>query len=66
MGLSKIKTDVVYWKTRDGKKISIDDMSEQHAKNALKLIIKRSKKRNKEEDLMDLYYELLAEDYGDR
>lgn len=30
-----------YWTMKDGKKINVDDMSEQHLRNALKLICKR-------------------------
>ena len=30
----------VYWKMRDGKLISIDDMTEEHAKNVLKIVLK--------------------------
>lgn len=66
MGLSGKKKEPVYWKTKDDKRINVDDMTEEHLRNVLKLIIKRSKERNKKEDLMDLYYEFLAEDYGDR
>jgi len=30
----------VYWKMRDGNLISVDDMTEEHAKNTLKLVLK--------------------------
>ena len=30
----------VYWKMRDGKLISVDDMDENHAKNVLKIVLK--------------------------
>lgn len=30
----------VYWKMRDGKLISVDDMTEEHAKNVLKIVLK--------------------------
>ena len=30
----------VYWKMRNGKLISIDDMTEEHAKNVLKIVLK--------------------------
>jgi len=29
------------WKTRDGIEINVDDMSESHAKNCLKMLMKR-------------------------
>jgi hypothetical protein len=31
----------VNWTTKDGKVMSVDDMTEQHAKNALKMMIRR-------------------------
>lgn len=30
----------IYWKIRDGKLISVDDMTEEHAKNVLKIVLK--------------------------
>jgi len=30
----------IYWKMRDGKLISVDDMTEEHAKNVLKILLK--------------------------
>jgi hypothetical protein len=30
----------VYWKMRDGNVISVDDMTEEHAKNVLKIVLK--------------------------
>lgn len=30
----------IYWKMRDGKLISVDDMTEEHAKNVLKIVLK--------------------------
>jgi hypothetical protein len=30
----------VYWKMRNGNVISVDDMTEEHAKNTLKLVLK--------------------------
>ena len=35
----EIKKEPVYWELKDGKKIDIDTMSEQHLKNVLKLIV---------------------------
>lgn len=32
-----------YWTLKNGDKISVDDMTEEHLRNVLKLIIKRSK-----------------------
>ena len=33
----------VYWKTKDGRVMLVDDMDEQHAKNALKMMIRNMK-----------------------
>jgi len=30
----------VYWKMRNGELISVDDMTEEHAKNTLKLVLR--------------------------
>ena len=30
----------IYWKMRNGKLISVDDMTEEHAKNVLKIVLK--------------------------
>jgi len=35
---------VEYWITKDGEKISVDDMSITHLRNTLKLIIRKNKK----------------------
>lgn len=34
-----------YWTTKDGKKINVDDMSESHLRNVLKLIMRRAKNK---------------------
>jgi hypothetical protein len=36
--------EIVYWKTKDGKKVSIDDMDTNHLKNVLKMIVNNSNK----------------------
>jgi len=36
--------EIVYWKTKDGKLVSIDDMDTNHLKNVLKMIVKNSNK----------------------
>jgi hypothetical protein len=33
-----------YWTTKDGNKINVDDMSEEHLRNVLKLLIRRQEK----------------------
>jgi hypothetical protein len=32
--------EIVYWKMRNGNVISVDDMTEEHAKNTLKLVLR--------------------------
>ena len=39
----------VYWTMRDGKQIDIDEMSVQHLRNTLKMIVRNSQKRKKTE-----------------
>ena len=34
----------VYWTMRNGQKISIDDMDEQHVRNSLKMILRKLEK----------------------
>ena len=36
--------EIVYWKQRDGKLVSIDDMDTNHLKNVLKMIVNNSNK----------------------
>ena len=36
-----------YWTTKDGKKINLNDMTEDHLRNVLKLMIRRNEDRNK-------------------
>jgi hypothetical protein len=36
--------EIVYWKQKDGKLVSIDDMDTNHLKNVLKMIVKNSSK----------------------
>lgn len=37
----------IYWTTKDGEKIDVDKMDENHLKNVLKMIIKNNYSRNK-------------------
>jgi hypothetical protein len=55
-----------YWTMKNGKKIDVDEMTEDHLRNVLKLIIKRNQQTtancpNNIEQTMDL--EPYAEDY---
>jgi hypothetical protein len=44
--------DNIYWTTKLGTQIAVDDMDEKHAKNALKMIIKNQGKVVKEYNLL--------------
>jgi hypothetical protein len=43
--------DNLYWKTKDGRKINVDDMDDQHVRNAFKMILRKLK--SKEEEIKD-------------
>lgn len=40
----------VYWTTKDGNKIDIDQMSENHLRNALKMIVRNASKLSVKEE----------------
>ena len=44
---NKIVKEAVYWELKDGKKVDIDTMSEQHLKNVLKLIVTKNLLKDK-------------------
>ena len=57
--LNKMETKKYYWTMKDGKKIDVDDMTESHLRNVLKLIIRRTEDAPKTcphniEDAMDM------------
>lgn len=66
------KMEKTYWTTKDGVKIDIDEMSIEHLRNTLKLIVRRNLNRfcphNVDDaiSLSDLEDEYDAEDYGCR
>ncbi len=37
--------DNLYWKTKDGRKINVDDMDDQHVRNAFKMILRKLKSK---------------------
>jgi hypothetical protein len=37
-----MKTEIIYWTTKDGNKINIDEMSIEHLRNTLKLIVSKN------------------------
>ena len=43
-----------YWTMKDGSKINVDDMTEEHLKNVLKLIIRREEGKRRQ-DILDTY-----------
>lgn len=47
--MSTPKPDDEIWTTRDGRKIAVGDMTEEHARNTLRLVIRRIRERH---DLM--------------
>ncbi len=36
-----MKKEAVYWKTKDGHRINVDDMDDNHVRNALKMLIRK-------------------------
>jgi len=38
----------VYWKTKDGRKINVDDMDEQHVRNSFKMVLRNIETKRKE------------------
>ncbi len=54
----------LYWTQKDGIKILVNDMTENHVKNVLRMIIRINSEKN--DELRDLYHEFQAENYGDR
>lgn len=47
-----MKKNKIYWTTKNGNKIDIDDMTESHLRNVLKMIM-RNKKNNITKKLHD-------------
>jgi len=45
--MQTMSNQTVYWKTREGKLISIDDMDINHLRNTLKMIVRSSSKAPK-------------------
>mgnify|MGYP003633429208 FL=1 len=43
-----MKQNNVYWTMRNGQKISIDDMDEQHVRNSLKMVLRKLAKAKAE------------------
>ena len=43
-----MKQNEVYWTMRNGQKISVDDMDEQHVRNSLKMVLRKLEKAKAE------------------
>lgn len=43
-----MKNEQVFWKMKNGNLISVDEMSENHAKNTLKMVLRRIREWQKE------------------
>ena len=60
------KFSKVMWTMKDGQQISVDDMTESHAKNALKMVIKRiqewEKAVNQSKPKVEVHGEVARED----
>lgn len=53
----------LYWKTKEGKKIDIDDMSESHLRNTLKMIVRNTNnKRDELNRIADFEFDHLNDD----
>lgn len=52
----------VYWKMRNGKSISIDDMDVNHLRNTLKMIVNNSNNHKRTKKLMEISAEKSFED----
>ena len=42
-----------YWTTKDGRKLNLDDMDENHLRNCLKLIIRNKETKEKQFDILE-------------
>ena len=43
-----------YWTTKDGKKIAVGDMDEQHVRNALRMVLRKKREWfEKNQDVID-------------
>ena len=56
--------EIVYWKQKDGKLVSIDDMDTNHIKNVLKQIVKNSNKHKVQKQQPDIDHHEFESDLG--
>lgn len=64
-----MKTNNLYWKTKDGRKINVDDMDDQHIRNAFKMILRKLKSKEKEIKVKAFKVELngdMAQQFNDQ
>ena len=50
-----------YWETKDGRKIAVGDMEEDHVRNVLRLILRR-KRQFEEQDIDPFEYYVTGDD----
>jgi len=43
-----MKINKLYWKTKDGRKINVDDMDDKHIRNAFKMILRNLQAKEEE------------------
>lgn len=51
----------VYWETKSGKKVDIDEMTIEHLRNTLKMIVRNREDRIIEQEFENYKYEKLRE-----
>jgi hypothetical protein len=56
-----IKKEVIYWTTKDGRKIDIDEMDINHLRNILKMIMRNRKKHK--EAVEDIFFEFMPSEF---
>jgi type III secretory pathway component EscR len=45
-----MKQDKIYWTQKNGEKIDVDEMTEEHLRNTLKMLIRKEERRQFFED----------------
>jgi hypothetical protein len=59
----------IYWKTKDGRLINVDDMDEQHVRNAFKMILRNIQTKREEAKAKPYIVELngdMAQQFNDQ
>jgi len=42
-----------YWTTKDGQKIAVGDMTDEHVRNTLRMIIRKAREMKEHQELID-------------